>query len=201
MLRFQSKPDRVFLAILHAALECRGDEVRALLETPGFDLEEYRECFPTLARFFAPEAALEVIERLLVASRARTLYQLTDYHWLVIYDCLEDFCAIHNDYVSEGRRNMCRIGPYVLGRIDFDAIVDGFFWDTDFLTGPELLDLTPEQRREQLGFSEEAFGIAAGLAPHPDEVRIIPWGGESHWEREKDPFPGRGRIPRYPPDV
>lgn len=88
MLRFASKPDRVFRAILHAALACRRDEIAEYAEFPGSDPEEYREAFPTLARFFSPEAALDVTDRPMKASRARTLYHLTDYRALVLYDCL-----------------------------------------------------------------------------------------------------------------
>lgn len=99
---------------------------------------------------------------------------------------------------AESRNGTRRVGPYSIGQIDFDALVDRFFWDTDFLAGPELLEFGPEQRREQLGFSDEAFGIAAGLAPHPDELKITPWTGDPDWTEGADPYPPRGRIPRYP---
>jgi hypothetical protein len=201
MLRFARKPDRVFRVILHGALEIRRDMIAELVDFPARGREEYPAAFPALARFFAPEAALDVLDRLLQASKARTLYQLTDYHWLVLHDCLEAFCDLHNDSARDSRSGTHRVGPYAIGRIDFEAILDRFFWDTDFLAGPELLELTPEQRREQLGYSDETFGIAAGLAPHPDELRLTPWTAEPGWEAEPDPYPPRGRVPRYPPEV
>ena len=34
--------------------------------------------------------------------------------------------------------------------------------------------VVPHQRRQQLGFSDEAFSIAAGLKPHPSELEIRP---------------------------
>ncbi len=200
MLRFASKPDRVFRAILHAALASRRDDIAEFVECPGDDPAEYRAAFPRLGRFFAPQVAIDVLDRLLAASRARTLYQLTDYHWLVLYDCLETFSAVHNDLAAESRSGTSRVGAYAIGPIEFDAILDSFFWDTDFLVGPEFLELSPEQRRE-FRFSEETFGIAAGLAPHPDELRLTPWTADPGWEDEPDPYPPRGRIVRYPPDV
>ena len=53
--------------------------------------------------------------------------------------------------------------------------MDRFFWDTDFLMSPKALDLSPDQRREQLDLSDEAYSIAAGLRAHPSEVEFRPW--------------------------
>jgi hypothetical protein len=91
MLRFEAPPDTVFLAILHAALTLQKGYVEALMETEegpasrGWPVTE-----PLLARFFDPPTAVQLIERLLAASRDTQLYQLTDYHWLMIYRCLGD---------------------------------------------------------------------------------------------------------------
>jgi hypothetical protein len=65
--------------------------------------------------------------------------------------------------------------------------------------GPELLDLSPDQRGRQLGFSDEAFSIAAGLTPHPSEVDIRPWlQDDPAWRVEDDRFPAKGVIAVYP---
>ena len=156
---------------------------------------------PMLARFFDPSTAVQLIERLLAASEETQLYQLTDYHWLMIYRCLETFCDLHNDEAAIDPSGRAEVGPYAIGSIDFHAIVDRFFWDTDFLVGPELLDLSPDQRRRQLGFSDEAFSIAAGLTPHPAEVDIRPWRQDDPvWRVEGDRFPAEGVIAAYPPE-
>jgi hypothetical protein len=117
----------------------------------------------------------------------------------VVYRCLEVFCDLHNDEAATDPTGWADIGPYSIGSIDFDAIVDRFFWDTDFLIGPELLKLSSaDQCRQQLGFSDEVFGIAAGLKPHPSELEIRPvvdpdWGGQD------DESPAHGIIGAYPP--
>jgi len=91
------------------------------------------------------------------------------------------------------------VGSYEIGRIDFDYLVDAFFWDTDFLIGPELLELSADQRRRQLGFSNEAFSIAAGLKPHPSELEIRPV-ADPDWRGEDDEVPADGVIGAYPSD-
>jgi hypothetical protein len=154
---------------------------------------------PMLARFFDPRTAARLIEDLLAASRDTRLYQLTDYHWLVVYRCLEVFCGLHNDEAAADPTGRADVGPYSIGLIDFDAIVDRFFWDTDFLMGPELLELSADQRRQQLGFSDAAFSIAAGLKPHPSELEIRPV-ADPDWRGEADESPAHGVIGAYPPD-
>jgi hypothetical protein len=202
MLRFEVPPDKVFLAILHAALALQKDYVEMLMETEDGPASRWWPVTePLLARFFDPPTAVHLIGRLLAASRERQVYQLTDYHWLMIYRCLETFCDLHNDEAGTDPSGRTEVGPYSLGPIDFDAIVDRFFWDTDFLIGPELLNLSPDQRARQLGFSDEAFSIAAGLAPHASEIEIRPWGHDDDraWHVEDERFPPDGIIAAYPP--
>jgi len=202
MLRFEAPPDKVFLAILHAALALQKGYVEELMEAEeGPASHWWPATEPMLARFFDPSTAVQLIERLLAASEETQLYQLTDYHWLMIYRCLETFCDLHNDEAAIDPSGRAEVGPYAIGSIDFHAIVDRFFWDTDFLVGPELLDLSPDQRRRQLGFSDEAFSIAAGLTPHPAEVDIRPWRQDDPvWRVEGDRFPAEGVIAAYPPE-
>jgi hypothetical protein len=201
MLRFEVPPDTVFLTVLHAALTLQQGYVEELMEMEeGPASRWWPVTEPMIARFFDPPTAVRLIERLLAASRDTRLYQLTDYHWLLIYRCLETFCDLHNDEAATDPSGRAEVGPYSIGSIDFDAIVDRFFWDTDFLMGPELLDLSADQRVRQLGFSDEAFSIAAGLKPHPSEVDIRPWPQDDPaWRVENDRFPAEGVIVAYPP--
>jgi hypothetical protein len=202
MLRFQACPDRVFTAILHEALEL-GVALLSVHRTRLRPAElrqrdtVYASLYPRTAKFFARPDALDMMTALLAASQDAAVYQITDFHWLALYECLAVFCALHNDSVEPKRRKMRAVGLYRIGPIDFDFIVDHFFWDTDFLLGQDLLELSFDQRHGQLGVSDEAFSIAAGLRPHPDELRIVP-------RTEPDFGPGdmsgpkRGRIPAYP---
>jgi hypothetical protein len=198
MLRFPSRPDRVFLEIFHDALEGRRDEIAQFIEE-GSGQNEWRNWLPILAPFYSPCAAVNMIDRLLAASKEDRLYHLTDYHWLLIYSCLHAFCDIHNDLRANTQDGMLEVGPYRIGEIDFDEIVEKFFWDTDFLAGDTLLNLTVEQR-EQMAFSAEAFSIAAALPPHPEELEIRRCDGDLEWDQVEDPCPASGTISIYPPE-
>ena len=54
--------------------------------------------------------------------------------------------------------------------IDVDSILEDYFWDTDFLFDPAEFEKLGVEGRENMGFSEEAFGVVNGLRPHPDEL-------------------------------
>jgi hypothetical protein len=193
MLRFAQRPDAIFLGILHDSLE---DLQEILTDADeGFWPAQY----PTAARCFSPDLARATLDQLLTASQAKQLYQLTDYHWLLLYDCLRVYCEIHNDYAQEVPSKTLPLGPYQIGRIDFDAVVDQYFWDTDFLLeGPTLAGLGPEGRKS-MGVADETFGIAQGLPPHPDELMLTLW-AEPGWEEAGEEGEAVGLvIPEYPP--
>ncbi len=145
------------------------------------------------------DLARTTAEQLLTASRAPELYQLTDYHWLLLYDCLRVYCEIHNAFAREAPTKTLPVGPYQIGPIDFDALVDGYFWDTDFLLeGPIVAGLGPEGR-QSADVSDEVFGIAQGLRPYPDELKLTPW-AEPGWEEAGEGGETIGAvIAEYPP--
>jgi hypothetical protein len=199
MLRFETPPDKILVAILSSALELQKNYIEELIETETDPMIQWwLAAEPMLARFFDPRTAARLIEGLLAANCDTRLYQLTDYHWLVVYRCLKVFCDLHNDEAATDPTGRADVGPYSIGSIDFDAIVDRFFWDTDFLIGPELLELSADQRRQQLGVSDEAFSIAAGLKPHPSELEIRPV-VDPDWRGQDDESPAHGIIGAYPP--
>jgi hypothetical protein len=100
-------------------------------------------------------------------------------------------------WAREEETGTCAVAPYEIGQIDFGHIVDHFFWDTDFLAAEHLLDLTT-QHRQQVGMSDEAWSLAAGLKPHPDELAIQVWEDEAGWDTEPDEYPSSGTISVYP---
>jgi hypothetical protein len=55
-------------------------------------------------------------------------------------------------------------------RIDFDALVDWYFWDTDCLLEAATFDQLDAEAKQRLGFTEGVFGVVQGLSPHPDEL-------------------------------
>lgn len=132
--------------------------------------EHYRAMYPEITRFFERRELFDVLDRLLAASQQPTIYEITDYHWLVVHECLQVFCDLHNDDAlgSDGE-----VGPYVIDTIDFEALVSRFFWDTDFCMGAVLLR-AEERKPGRVQASRQAWKIAAGLRPDPEDLRIVP---------------------------
>jgi hypothetical protein len=197
MIVFQDEPDPIFLAIVHEAL-VHARDVHLLRYLPGHRLttterreldESYRDLFPGLVPFFARRELARIIDRLLRASHdGRRRYELTDYHWLILYSCLQLYCDLHNDgAIGTGDW----VGPYEIEAIDFNAIVDRFFFDTDFLMGSVLL-AAEEVSPGQLLVTRQAWKIAARLKPEAKDLRLI--AATSPGEREG----GRESVRRVP---
>lgn len=108
-----------------------------------------------------------MIDRLRRVSREeRWRYALPDYHWLVLYSCLQLYGDLHNDGATGDQ-----IGPYEIEHIDVDSLVDRFFFDTDFLRGATLLS-AEEAAPGHLGVTQQASKIAAGLRPETKDLRM-----------------------------
>ena len=169
MIRFAQTPDQVFTEILHSALEDTLFLLIQMEEDQDFDL--WGANFPNAASCFTAQRAAPVIRELLAASNDESaLYQVTDYHWLLLHDCLLNFCEVFNDTAKEEDR---RIDGSEIQEVDFDWIVEFYFWDVDFLMPAEILDKMGNEVRTDIGqFSDEAFAIAHGLEPHSDELRM-----------------------------
>jgi hypothetical protein len=98
MIVFQEEPDPIFVAIVHEALKfvrdvqlvCYREDYRPTRRERQELDESYGDLFPELARFFSRPRLVRMIERLLRASRdEQRWHRLTDYHWLVLYSCLQ----------------------------------------------------------------------------------------------------------------
>jgi len=170
MLYFQQKPDPVFTAILHEALDLLREDLGQMLADG--DLSLWEANFPLSARCFKPKSAMQVAERLLKASRDADVYRVTDYHWLLLYECLEEYCFCHNDLAEGDPIGLLTIGDYRVGQIDFGLIVDLYFWDTDFLIPAEVVVGMGERGRKTMRLNDELYGIAQGWLPHPEELRL-----------------------------
>jgi hypothetical protein len=205
MLRFQNWPDKVLQAIIQACLDYTREQLYPYLpdSTPTEeDLKEqdefYQDMYPMSPKLFSRAEALAVIDRLLIAHTDNTkLYQLTDYHWLLLYESLDLYCELYNDgALVKGYRAR----PYRIGRIDFDEVVSHFFWDTDFLFEADDLLTMGLAGRSAMVMSDETFGVVTGLKPHPSEIEMTPvaWGTE-----DRLPFQPLGpkgyRLRAYPP--
>jgi len=197
MLGFRTKPDRVFLAIVDASIQFLFDHVDFVKDASGGFPNWWAEEFPQLATFSSPEFAWGTLAKLLEANKSGTLYQLTDYHWYLLYVAPQLFTNLQNDGLREEPSGLREIEPYMIGSIDFDYIFDCFFWDVDFDAGEVLVNLSQEQRRE-LGVSEAAWDFAARLKPHPDELALKVWNRDQRWEEDAEEYPEGEIISIHP---
>jgi len=148
--------------------------------------DAWRDVYPLAATCFTRELARETLLDLLVKLRLPEEYVPTEYHWLLMYECLEVQIEVLNDmplpllveqlktlatvqdavYLSLPTRAKDVAGFY----IDFDALIETYFWDTDFLMDAELFSQLSPDAKANLGFSASVFGVVQGLSPHPDEL-------------------------------
>ena len=182
MLRFAETPDRVFLDILHAAIQ----HMQASLQGDDFDATGFTMRYPLSARVFAPDQAFTTLGRLLRASRSPTLYEVTDYHWLLLYEALQRFCRRFNEEDGTGGR----IGrDYGLRAVDFDELVDLWFWDRDFLLTEEELDKLDAVTQDDLAVRTASVRLVQGLTPRRHELAITRASSDRQPCPPADPFP------------
>ena len=108
MLRFQSHPDKVFSAILKDGIELMIDEFNnALYFANSYEEtnDELHAVLPNALKVFKPRTALTTLREMLDCLEKPQLYQLNDYHYLLLYDTLSNLCDLHNDAVRECETN------------------------------------------------------------------------------------------------
>ena len=179
MLRFQTPSDKPFMAIITKSIEVMIEQIdEFVLEAASEEesTDNFQWLFPNASKVFSTEITLENLINLLKCHQKPHLYYLNDYHYLLLYDTLEHFSVIHNDMIkmqsSEERDEYSMIGEYHIEKINFDDIVDTYFFDTDFFADPEtMLQLGMDGRRD-LNMNKETFSISQGLAPHPEEMEL-----------------------------
>ncbi len=198
MLRFACPPDAVFTAILSNALDMVQDEFGDSILSAADKAEFWTTQYSNTAKVLNLATAAEAVSQLLSASASPDIYDLTDYHWLLLYDILRIYIDIHND-LARDNGGLFRVGPYQVGLIDFDTILDTFFWDTDFLLDGDELAAIGEEGRASLGLNKETFGLTQGLAPHPDELRLVV--SEDSPAASDEPVPPAGSVIREYPNL
>jgi hypothetical protein len=177
ILRFETPPDKIFTAILEESIKLMIDRIKEIKSAKEDAKNELEYLLPSAGKVYGPATALKTLKRILACHKRPGLYRLNDYHYLLLYDTLQYFCEIHNDMVKEARsmfekKRMSRVGAFCIERINFDDLIDIYFYDTDFLMDGDTLMTLGLERRKELGLNDETFGISQGLAPHPDELKI-----------------------------
>ncbi len=131
MIYFQTKPDAVFEAILKEAFTSEAAEIQLLSDDGAID--SWEGLYPETSQRLCPYEAVRVLAQLLAAVNDSQVYRLTDLHWLVLYETLKNFCATHNDLLDDFDQYARPVGDYNIGEVDGTALVNVYFWDTDFL--------------------------------------------------------------------
>ena len=170
MIYFTRKPDPIFSRILHEALEEASDDIREVIARG--DKEGWEMDYPCCSRCFTAEAAAAVVKQLLGINKEPDPYRITDYHYLLLFDCLRNYCDQFNMVAEEEPEGVLAVGEYKLREIDFEGLIEMFFWDTDFVYSHELIEGIGEKLRKEMGMTDEVFGIAEGWEPHGEELRV-----------------------------
>jgi hypothetical protein len=160
------------------------------------DLAEQQEALedvmPRSATLFDVAGVKTQLATLHTAAEQPELYQPTDYHWLLLYEALESYCVEFNE-VPHGVLS----DDYGITRLDFDRLIDVFFWDTDFLD--VHIPLMSLDARQFMNISPETFGVTAGMKSHPEELVLEVCDEELVREFEEDPcvlyLPGSKEYP------
>ena len=115
------------------------------------------------------------------------LYQLTDYHWLLVYEVLAQGLIPLNDWqVPEVNRELAPLAgaddgylkvrrrgrrtPQV--QIDFDGFIDQFFWDTDFLLATTVYEGLDPEGKQKLRNQPGTFRRHSGPGTPPRRVAL-----------------------------
>ena len=119
---------------------------------------------------------MPVLEHLLGISQALAVYRIAESQWLLLYECLENYCAELNNVAPNQPDGLLPVGDDRLAEIDFDAVVGLYFWDTDFLAPPGGI--------EPVGVTGSHGWHADSDELHVEKVEDPAWGeGETRWFR------------------
>jgi hypothetical protein len=161
-------------------------EIAADLARADMPDDEWALAYPRSAQCVSRQRAREVLLDLLDKLQQPQTYVPTTYHWLLLYECLHFHIECLNDdpgahfvdalkasraaqdaaYLAFPRDGHGREGV----SIDFEAFIEVYFWDIDFLLDPSTYEQLGAPARQQLGFRADLFGVVSGLLPHPAEL-------------------------------
>jgi hypothetical protein len=93
MLRFSAPLTPAATALVVACLEIASGEIGELCDSHN----EWREAYPLAATCFTPALARATLEDVVAKLRLPEEYVPTDYHWLLLYECLQHQIEVRND--------------------------------------------------------------------------------------------------------
>ena len=190
MLYFTQRPDAVLAELLDIGLTLVGDALR--------DGEDALDCFPEdVVRMFGGPAAIRSVLIALQAASAdpRDVFEINDYHMILLYYALESACEIYNDTMRDEAGEACGqpaivTDGEVVSHVDFGTLCDFFFPDTDFLGAIDLLDpRIPQESLDAMGLRDTTMPVTARMRPHPAELPLIRLEGTPDWQEENSGVP------------
>jgi len=162
MLRFQSDPDIIFTNILdHAFILCLG-----IVNNQG---EYFEEDFPCSFTNYSKDSFINTVKKLIKCNKSNKKWFLNDYNYVLIYDCLNLYCDLTKQLYGKDEP-IFEINGYKIYKIDFNNLIDYYFWDTDFLEDVDVYLSQSDEHKKTYG--EEAFGVISGMKAHKDELLI-----------------------------
>lgn len=192
MLYFRTQPDAVFIAFVKEALLWELQGVRRISSTN--DSDAWTVGYPMVGMMFTPYSALITLEELLVANETATVYRPTDYHWLLLYECLRNYCVWHNDQVQDGPESFTLLGGYRFGPVNFDTMTDRYFWDQEFMDLLYANAAEPDDCVCEGPVGGTEADLSYGLRPHPYKLRMTPV-EETAWRVPEPQECGQWRLP------
>jgi hypothetical protein len=192
MLYFRTQPDSVFIAFVKHALHWELQRIRRISSAKDEDVWEME--YPLLSEVFTPYSAFITLEELLVVNETSTVYRLTDYHWLLVYESLKNYCLWHNDHVHKGSMPFIIVGGYRFGPVDFDSMTDRYFWDQEFMEVLYANVAEPDVCVCEGNIEEPEFDFSFGLRPHPHKLQMA-LVEETAWHIPEPQECGQWRLP------
>ena len=162
MIRLARKPDSIFSDLLDCAITQIVDDYLSV-DDPRDQEEWLCASMPRGARFFTAPQAREQLLAIQKVYHDDRLYELTKYHWLLLYECLGTFAQGFNEQPVGWLAK-----KYGIEQIDFQRLIQLFFWDTSFLMD-HLAKMSRQETRTMLIWPE-SIGLTAGFTTHPDEL-------------------------------
>ncbi len=154
------------------------------------DRDAWEACYPHSSRRFTAQFAIPTLERVLGTSQAIAVYRISESQWLLLYECLGNYCAELNDVAPGQPDGFLPVGNYQLAEIDFDALVALYFWDTDFLAPPGEIKPVGLAGSRGVGLTEDLSGYAHGWRADSNEM---------HVEKVEEPAWGEGEAQCFRP--
>lgn len=180
MLNFAQKPDAVFTEILNRifieVIEILEEDIKDK-ENDGVNLyfdEKVQKMFG------GTQMLLKTVQRLEVAYKSEEVYLPTDYHFLLLDRMLNFFCDVYTDTIgevdsSEIKDYALEVNGKIILELDFNLILEMFFFDTDYDMSPEIgkfMKENPLIRGDQLGMDIEGAKASAGDLVDTHDLRL-----------------------------